>query len=111
MYLVPKTATGAIMWLEKIETVSAAIFAALLKQKFLEVGVTSQKVIVVDETTIELLNGIRRFLIRRHLDESEAFAAACITVGDDFGGLNASRLSEDFLQRLIRRIERKVANV
>jgi hypothetical protein len=61
--------------------------------------------------SIELLDGIRRFLIRRHLDESEAFAAACIPISDDFGGLNAARLSEDFLQRLIRRIERKVANI
>src|SRR5437870_5256877 len=47
---------------------------------------------------IELLDGIRGFLIRRHLDESETFAAARITICDDFCGLNASRLREDFLQ-------------
>ena len=87
-------------------TATAAIFTRSHRPGFRDSHVTPAVF-----SSIELLDSVRRFLIRRHLDESEAFTAACITVSDDFGGLNTSRLSEDFLQRLIRCIERKVANV
>src|SRR5207244_12726731 len=60
---------------------------------------------------VELLNRICGFLVARHLDETEPLASPCIAIGDDFGGLDASRLSEDFLKSFIRRGERKVANV
>jgi len=60
---------------------------------------------------IELLNRICGFLIARHLDETEPLASPRIAIGNDFGGLDASRLSEDFLKSFIRRGERKVANV
>jgi hypothetical protein len=53
---VPKTSSGSIRWDEKIETASTAIFAIILKEKFLHVGVTNEKIIVVDDATVELRN-------------------------------------------------------
>src|SRR5262245_33070605 len=61
--------------------------------------------------SIEFLNGIGGFLVRRHLDETEAFTAAGVTIRDDFCRLNVPRLREDFLQSFIRCIERKVTNI
>jgi hypothetical protein len=49
-------------------------------------------------SSIEFLNGIGGFLIRRHLDKSEAFASARVAIGDDLGGLNRSRLGKDLLE-------------
>jgi hypothetical protein len=49
-------------------------------------------------SSVEFLNRIRSFLIRGHLNEAKALAAAGISIGDNFGGLNASGLSEDLLQ-------------
>src|SRR4051812_45911897 len=60
---------------------------------------------------IELLDGIGRFLIRRHLNKAKPFTSACVTIRNDLGRLNASCLSENFLQSFIRCAERKVANV
>ena len=48
--------------------------------------------------SIELLDGISGFLIRRHLDKTEAFAPAGVAIRDDLRGLNASSLSKDFLK-------------
>ena len=60
---------------------------------------------------IELLNRICGFLIGRHLDKTEPLASPRIAIGYDFGGLDVSRLGEDFLKSFIRRAERKVTNV
>jgi hypothetical protein len=60
---------------------------------------------------IELLNGVCRFLIARHLYETEALASARIAISNNLGGLDVSSLSEDFLKSFIRRGERKITDV
>jgi len=60
---------------------------------------------------IELLNGVCRLLIARHLNETETLASTRIAISNNLGGLDVSRLSEDFLKSFIRRAERKVTDV
>src|SRR5215831_13500518 len=62
-------------------------------------------------SSIEFLDSIRSFLIGGHLNEAKALAAARIAISNDLGGLNTSRLSEDFLKCLVRRAERQITNV
>src|SRR5262245_55120079 len=62
-------------------------------------------------SSVEFLNSISRFLIRRHFHKAETFTTACVTIGDDLCGLNTSRLREDFLESLIRCAEREIADV
>src|SRR5262249_55586765 len=61
--------------------------------------------------SVEFLNCIGGFLIRRHFNKTETFTAAGIAIGNDLRGLNVASLREDLLKRLIRRTKRKVANV
>ena len=49
-------------------------------------------------SSVEFLNRVRGFLIAGHLNETESFASTGIAIRDDFGGLNASRLTKDFLE-------------
>src|SRR5215470_14474453 len=55
---------------------------------------------------IEFLNGVGGFLITRHLDKAEPFAASGVAIGDDLRGFYASCLSKDFLKRFVRAVER-----
>src|SRR5215471_9806956 len=55
---------------------------------------------------VEFLNGVGGFLIARHLDKAEPFAASGVAIGDDLRGLNASCLRENLLKRFVRRAER-----
>ena len=79
MYLVPKTSAGSVKWDEKIETASTAIFAIILKQKFLDVGVTSEKIIVVDDATVELRNRRGEIVESYHACEKEDHHLLCQT--------------------------------
>jgi len=62
-------------------------------------------------SSVEFLNRVRGFRVAGHLNETESLASTGIAIRDDLGGLNASRLSEDFLECFICRAERKVADV
>jgi hypothetical protein len=107
LFDLPAVATATATAAATVSTATAAaIFTGGHRPSFGDSHVTPAVL-----RSIELLDGVRRFLIRRHLDEPEALAAAGITIGNDFGGLNTSRLSEDFLQRFIRSVERKISNV
>src|SRR6266481_1689783 len=49
--------------------------------------------------------------IRAHLNESETLAAAGLAVGNDFGGLHGTVLSEQLLQVRARRVVAQVPDV
>jgi hypothetical protein len=87
-------------------TAAAAAFAGSLRSRFVY-GYRA----ALEIRSIELRDRVRRFLIGRHLDKSEAFAAARVAIGDYRCGIYTARLSEQLSQTVIGSRKRKVSNV
>jgi len=60
---------------------------------------------------IEFRDRGRRFLVRGHFDETEAFAAPGVSIGDDPRRLHLAGLAKYLPQALIGRSKRKISNV
>src|SRR5437868_6323205 len=82
---------------------TAAIFARSHRTSFVDRHCAAFVV-----CTVELRDRVLSFSVRRHFDETKAFAAAGVTVSDDLRGLNGSALSESISQRLIGCGERQI---
>src|SRR5437867_13165120 len=97
-----------------LPTVAAAAAAAMPAAAFTRghwTGLSDGHIPAAVFGAIELLNGVCRLLIGRHLNETETLASTRVAISNNLGGLDGSRLSEDFLKSFIRRVERKVADV
>src|ERR1700690_2043047 len=65
----------------------------------------------VDVTAVELLDRVRGFLVRAHLDEGEAAGAARLAVHDHLGVGDGAELPEELAKAHLGRVVRKVSNI
>ena len=92
------TATAAAVATSATTAAAVAATTAATRAIFLGLGFVDGQCAAVVILTVERGDRGLRFLIRPHLDESEALAAAGITVGNDLGGLDAAVLAEELFQ-------------
>src|SRR6185437_7158213 len=87
-------------------TSAAAAFTRSHRTSFVDRHRTSAVV-----GAVELADSFLSFIVIRHFDETEAFAAAGVAIGDDLRGLDRSTLTENFSQRFFGGRKRKITYI
>ena len=65
----------------------------------------------IDVGTIEFLDGIRGFLLRRHFNKTKAFAAPSVAIGDDPRRFHLACLAKHLSQAVVGRGKRQISNI
>src|SRR5215831_12706177 len=68
------------------------------------------QIAVAEEAPVEHLDGLGRFFLRRHLDESEASRTPGELIGHDPNGFDRAGLLEQLTEILLRGLEGEVAD-